>query len=110
MAFILIRSTSPKATSTASPAEEDRSKFRRSRSPWGGSAGQVDSVASPRGRLARRPFQQQEQQSRPHRVTSGAPAAAQAERNAARLVAFAQIAQKCWRKRWAHTGAKRHNN
>jgi hypothetical protein len=35
-------------------------------------------------------YQQQEQQSRPHRVASGAPAAAQAERNAARLVAFAQ--------------------
>ena len=40
--------------------------------------------------------QQQEQQSRPHRVASGAPAAAQAERNAARLVAFAQ---KGWLKR-----------
>ena len=40
--------------------------------------------------------QQQEQRSRPHRVPSEAPAAAQAERNAAWLVAFAQ---KGWRKR-----------
>jgi hypothetical protein len=34
--------------------------------------------------------QQQEQRSRPHRVASEAPTAAQAERNAAWLVAFAQ--------------------
>jgi hypothetical protein len=40
--------------------------------------------------------QQQEQRSRPHRVPSEAPAAAQAERNAAWLVAFVQ---KGWRKR-----------
>jgi hypothetical protein len=40
--------------------------------------------------------QQQEQRSRPHRVPSEAPAAAQAERSAALLVAFAQ---KGWRKR-----------
>jgi hypothetical protein len=40
--------------------------------------------------------QQQEQRSRPHRVPSEALAAAQAERNAAWLVAFAQ---KSWRKR-----------
>ena len=40
--------------------------------------------------------QQQEQRSRPHRVPSEAPAVAQAERNAAWLVAFAQNG---WRKR-----------
>jgi hypothetical protein len=40
--------------------------------------------------------QQQERRSRPHRVASEAPAAAQAERNAAWLVAFAQNG---WRKR-----------
>ena len=40
--------------------------------------------------------QQEEQRSRPHRVASEAPAAAQAERNAAWLVAFAQ---KGWLKR-----------
>jgi hypothetical protein len=68
MAFISIRSPSPEATSTASPAEEVRSKAE----------------------LLGDHHQQQEQQSRPHRVASGAPAAAQAERNAARLVAFAQ--------------------
>ena len=55
MAFISIRSTSPEATSTASPAEEVRSKFRCSRSPCGISAGRVNSDATPRGRLARRP-------------------------------------------------------
>jgi hypothetical protein len=70
MAFISIRSTSPEATSTAS-AEGVRSKAE----------------------LLGDHQQQQEQQSAPHRVASGAPAAAQAERNAARLVAFAQ---KCW--------------
>jgi hypothetical protein len=40
--------------------------------------------------------QQEEQRSRPHRVASEAPAAVQAERNAAWLVAFAQ---KGWLKR-----------
>jgi hypothetical protein len=68
MAFISIRSTSPEATSTASPGEEVRSKAE----------------------LLGDHHQQQEQQSRPHRVASGAPAAAQAERNVAWLVAFAQ--------------------
>ena len=74
MAFISIRSTSPEATSTASPAEGVRSKAE----------------------VLGDHQQQQEQQSAPHRVASGAPAAAQAERNAAWLVAFAQ---KGWLKR-----------
>ena len=81
MAFISIRSTSPEATSTASPAEEVRSDVR------GRHGGFPPAVMA---ELLGDHHQQQEQQSRPHRVASGAPAAAQAERNAARLVAFAQ--------------------
>ena len=109
MAFILIRSTSPEATSTASPAEEVRSKFRsfavamwdfrrasrfRCHSSWPTCSATITSnKSSNRGRTA---WQAERQPPRKQSATL------RGSWHSRRKAGAGQ-------EQWAHTGAKRHN-